>query len=154
AANRDLGMESGDGGEGAGADADGGRPARQAGAARSRPRSVRRPRRAAEDVRRSRLLVAQRDVGEEPAAAVSRVARVADAGYGQQHQGRHAAARILMVRERTRIGPALGALVLVLAAGAALAQVRFDDFARFGRRRNFTPMPNVSYDGRFTFVRV
>jgi len=59
-----------------------------------------------------------------------------------------------MARERTRIAPALGALMLVVAAAAALAQVRFDDFARFGRRRNFTPMPNVSYDGRFTFVRV
>ena len=33
--------------------------------------------------------------------------------------------------------------------------MRFGDFGRFGgRRRPFTPLPNVGYDGRFTFVRV
>ena len=52
------------------ADADGRRRARQAGAARARARALRRPRRAAEGARRSRLLVAQRDVGEESPAAV------------------------------------------------------------------------------------
>ena len=46
------------------------------------------------------------------------------------------------------------ALLLSVAVGA-LAQVRFGDFGRFGgRRRPFTPLPNVGYDGRFTFVRV
>ena len=52
-----------------------------------------------------------------------------------------------------RVGIAV-ALLLSVAVGA-LAQVRFGDFGRFGgRRRPFTPLPNVGYDGRFTFVRV
>ena len=42
----------------------------------------------AEGVRRPRLLVAQRDVGEEPPAAVPRLARMAREGHGQRFEGR------------------------------------------------------------------
>jgi Domain of unknown function (DUF4159) len=59
-----------------------------------------------------------------------------------------------MGRGRIRPGVAFGAFVLLAVAGVALAQVRLDDFTRFSRRRNFTPLRNVAYDGRFTFVRV
>ena len=52
--------------------------ARQAGAARSRARRVRRPRLERQGADRSRLLVAQRDVGEQSPDDVQRLARVAE----------------------------------------------------------------------------
>ena len=57
-----------------------------------------------------------------------------------------------MVRTRHR---ALVALAIVLAAAAALAQRRFDDFGfgGYGYGR-VPPIHNIPYDGRFTFVRV
>src|SRR4029077_9773715 len=152
AADCDVGMEPGDGGEGAGGDADGRRATRQAGGARPRARALHRSRGAAEGARRPRLLLAQRDVGEEPAAAVPRLARVADAGLGQRREGRHRAAGILMGAPSRRA--AIGAALLVCATAAAMAQVRFDGFGFGDRRRAFHTLPNVPYDGRFTFVRV
>src|SRR5439155_9798536 len=98
---------------------------RQAGAARAREGSPRRSRRAAESVRRSRVLVAQCDVGEEPPAAVPRVARVADGGIGERRERRHGPPGVLM-----RLSRALSALAIaLLVAATALAQVRrFNDF--------------------------
>jgi hypothetical protein len=47
---------------------------------------------------------------------------------------------------------AVAAAALLLAAGAALAQFGFDDFR--GGRDYYKPLPNIPYDGRFTFARV
>ena len=50
------------------------------------------------------------------------------------------------VRRMTIIMPIV---VLAMSGGAALAQFGFGDF-----RGLYQPLPNVPYDGRFTFVRV
>src|SRR5439155_11858121 len=120
AADGELGMERGDGGEDADADADGRRAARQAGAARSRARSVHRSRRAAEDLRRPRVLVAQRDVGEEPPAAVPRVVRMADRRIGERRERGYGPPGLLMRPNRVLLGVAIALLVAV----PALAQGR------------------------------
>jgi hypothetical protein len=60
-----------------------------------------------------------------------------------------------MARGRIGSRAAIGAVVLMAVAAAALAQAQLGDFGRYmGRRRAFNPLPNVAYDGRFTFVRV
>ena len=51
-------------------------------------------------LRRSRLLVPQRDVGDEPSAAVSRVARVADERNGQWHGAGRRSSRLLIGRSQ------------------------------------------------------
>src|SRR6267142_7176039 len=47
----------------------------------------------------------------------------------------------------------LVALLLSMAAAAALAQRRFDDFGGYGYDR-VPAIHNIPYDGRFTFVRI
>src|SRR5262249_31077939 len=118
--------------------------------ARSRARVLHRSRRAAESLRRSRLLVAQRDVGEEPVAAVPCVARVAHRGDRERREGRRITPRILTHRT-----PALVALLVAVVAAGVVAQDRLGGFGFGGPRvRGFVPGANVSYDGRFTFLRV
>ena len=96
AADDDVGLESGDRRQDDDADADGGGHSRQAGDARARPRAVCRPRRPAEDAHRSRVLVAQRDVGEESSRALPRLPRVARQGDGERRQRRRAATGLLI----------------------------------------------------------
>ena len=83
AASDHLGMDHRGRRENSDPHADGLRRARQAGQPRPRARTLQRSRLAQESLRRSRLLLAQRHVGEEPPAAVPGVARVAHAGTVQ-----------------------------------------------------------------------
>ena len=115
--------------------------------------------RAAEGVRRSRLLVAQRDVGEEPPADVPGVARLADDRIGQRHEGRHAPPGILMVsakRRRSLTRSSVSRSCSLPPRGGVRAGRGFGGGFGFGgpRVRNFKPYPNAPYDGRFNFVRV
>ena len=70
----------------------------------ARVRVLRRSRRAGEGVRRSRVLVAQRDVGEEPPAAVPGVARMVPAGDRQRRKDRHAEDRLRQGHEECGLG--------------------------------------------------
>ena len=104
-------------------------------------------------LRRPRLLVAQRDVGEESPAAVPRLARMADDRNGERHVGRHAAGRLLMKSRGAAARVCLVAAIVAMVAVSAFAQRRFfDGFG--GPRGNFKPYPNTAYDGRFNFIRV
>ena len=68
---------------------------RQAGSAGAGSRLLRRSRRRRQGARRPRVLLAQRDVGGESPAAVSRLARVAHGRHRRGHEAGHGAARLL-----------------------------------------------------------
>ena len=99
--------------------------------------------RAAEAVRRSRVLVAQRDVGEEPPADVPGVARLADDRIGERDEGRHAAPGLLMVARLKRIGARLSALARAASCVAlplvATARSRRRGFGALRLRRSARP---------------
>src|SRR5206468_1375224 len=96
---------------------------------------------------------------------VPRLAGVAHDRDGQRHEGRHAAAGVLMLfarlqpsrheppsryRVAMRTSCYICAVILVLVGATAFAQGRFFR----GRARDFKPQPYAPYDGRFNFVRV
>ena len=95
AAGADLGFQSGGRREDADALPDGGGRTRQAGRARARARTLRRPGLEAESLHRPRVLVAQRHVGKEPPAAVPGLARMAEGRQGERNVRRRIEARLL-----------------------------------------------------------
>ncbi len=96
AADHDLGLGYRHGGEADDADADRAGHPRQAGASGARPGPLRGPWRAGEGAGRSRVRLAQRDVGKGRAhAALQRLTRVARQGHGERRQDWRAQARIL-----------------------------------------------------------